>query len=135
MSKVRTPQSMLVTETLTSPYDEEVTFTVKHATNAEDIARQNLFSKVRYYPQNDQDGMVSERDFPMGDLQIETIRLVLVAWNIVDDHERTQPINEATITFALTAEERQWLYDKIIDMNPIWQAGGRAAVRKNSESS
>lgn len=146
MGRTRDPQLMAETKTLISPFDatekdpetgeerevpeaDRGQFTISKATNRMDVQRQNMFSKVRYFSEDD--GVFSERDFPMGDLQIATIALCLKSWNLQDKLSHGVPINEQTIQDWMTADERQWLYEEIIEFNPIWQVGGRAQARKN----
>ena len=44
-----------------------------------------MSSKVRYIQGEGEDQFVSEKDFPMGTMRIETILLALTDWNIEDE--------------------------------------------------
>lgn len=130
VGKVRDLDTLPLTKTVSPEDDPETTFTIRRADNRIDVSRANMFSRVRYIPQDESEGYITERDFPMGDMQIATIKLCLVSWNIEDKSGKLYPINEATIERLITPEERVWLYGEIIDFNPTWQ--NREQSRKNS---
>jgi hypothetical protein len=122
-SVTRRPFIGQITE-FASPEDPQVTFGFKRCGVAENIQRQNLASKVRYV-QNDDDGqIVSERDFPMGSLQLETILLALASWNLQDENERVIPISKKSLTQYLSPKEFDFCYAKALEVNPIWAPGG-----------
>lgn len=131
MGVVRVPTKMTDYQDVKSPSDPNVEFRIKKATNREDVEMKNMFSKVRFISQEDEDGpnFVQERDFPRGDMEVETIKLCLVSWNIESSEGRLADITTNTIKDLLLPEERTFLYEKIIEFNPIWNP--RANV-KNS---
>lgn len=118
---VRSLTAMTQTMDLQSPSDPEVNFKIKKATNREDVERKNFSSKIRFISnQEDGENVITERDFPTGDLEIETIKLCLVDWNLEFAEGKKLPITINNIKDYLTPEERQFLYDSIIEFNPLW---------------
>lgn len=107
----------------TSPEDPNASFGLKKVGVAENVKRQNLSSKVRYIVSDETGEAVSERDFPMGDLQLKTLMLSLVEWNLVDDNENRIPLNEETAKTYLSPREFSFLYSKVLEINPIWGSG------------
>jgi hypothetical protein len=123
VARQRNPDQLFGTKTIESPLDSETTFTIKKAGVREKIERQNFFSKVRYRQEDESgsDKIVTERDFPMGDLQLLTVELCLVNWNITDLNNQPVPVNHATITKYLDPEELDFLNDEIIKYNEkLW---------------
>ena len=120
VGKLRDPKSLTETRDIVSPSDPEVVFTIKRATNREDVERSNLFARVEYVQSADDGELVTRREFPMGDLQIMTIKLCLQRWSIEDANGRVVPINEQTLLDYITPEERVFLYEQILELNPIW---------------
>jgi hypothetical protein len=103
-----------------SPDDETVIFSVKRCSVADNIKRQNLASTVRYVNEDDGARFVTERDYPVGDLKIATVTLALGGWNIVDDNNAPLKISELTITQYLSPREFDFIYEKALEVNPIW---------------
>jgi len=120
VGKVRDPRTLTETRDVVSPSDPEVVFTIKKASNREDVERSNLFARVEYVQSADDGELITRREFPMGDLQVMTIKLCLAKWTIEDAQGRAVPINEQTLLDYITPEERVALYEAIIDLNPIW---------------
>lgn len=131
MSKIRTP-FVGSTEVVTSPDDNETTFTIKRIGNREYLDHQNINKTIRYVQKDSEDGMeyASERDFPMGDMKLKTILLALSDWNITDAVMRAIPINEDSLKDYLSPDELDFVYDKVLDVNPILR-GDRGRERKN----
>ncbi len=100
--------------------DEDRTeYTLRRASTQANLMRQDLFSRVKYISRDGD--TITERDFPMGQLRLETIRLVLVAWNFTpSEGAQPYPITEQTILNLVSPEELNWLYDKALEMNPLW---------------
>jgi hypothetical protein len=118
-------------ETFNSPEDENLVFGIKRVGTAENIARQNLSATVRFISQDDSDNYATERDFPIGDLKLETVALALGDWNVVDDNERPVPITRQTIQQYLSPAEFEFVYERCLDVNPMWKNGGEAEVKKS----
>ena len=115
-------KGMHKTKTVTLPYDKDAEFTIKKASNREDVERSNLFSKMRMVQNlGTPDELITERDIPNGDLQVQTILMCLVGWNLQDENGRTYEINEGNILDLITPAERRALYGEILDFNPIWK--------------
>lgn len=108
----------------TSPVRPDVELEFKSAGVAETIARQNLSSKVRYVSGQNDNELVSERDFPMGDLQLETIFLALHDWNLGDENGRKLEITKSNVKRYLTPREYNWAYEVALEANPAWKNGG-----------
>jgi hypothetical protein len=106
------------TVTETSPDNPELEFTLRRMGNRERIKRQDLFAKLRYV-QVDNEGLVTERELPMGQVALEDILMGLVGWNIEDPPGKQVPITKETIQDYLSPEEFDFVLDKIRDLNPI----------------
>lgn len=134
MGKIRT-RGIAETKQLISPYDSEVEFVIKKASNREDVARSNLFAKVRYIVEGegDEGRVATERELPQGQLQIETIKFCLVGWNLLEKENVPYEVNERNILDLLKPEERVWLFNEILKFNPVWS--GREAEGNDSEKS
>lgn len=110
------------TITVTSPYDDSPTFTIARATNREDVERLNMFSKMRVIQNaNSPEEMIHERDVQMGDVQVDTILLCLEQWDITDDQDRVYEITRENLLDLITGAERRWLFEQVMDFNPIWK--------------
>lgn len=107
--------------------DERVEFVVKYADNRAVLARQNLFSKVNYINEDESGRTITQRSFPMGDLRLETVMLVLTSWNLRPaDGAAPFAITHKNVIDLMSAEELAWLYDRSIDMNPVWGGLGES---------
>lgn len=120
VGKVRDAKTLTETKELVSPNDPEVIFTIKKATNREDVERSNMFARVEYVQSADDGELITRREFPMGDLQVQTIKLCLVKWNLEDSKGQIIPVSENAILDCITPDERVFLYEQILDLNPIW---------------
>jgi hypothetical protein len=108
-------------KTLIPPMTPGLELYVKYADSRAVLARQNLFDTVRYIQQTDDGTAITERKFPMGDLRIQTIMLVLEGWNYALAEDLPPlPITEDNVLDRLDPEELLWLYDEILKMNPVW---------------
>ena len=127
-------RGMRKTIEVTSPYDKSARFTIARATNREDVERTNLFSKMRVIQNlGTPNELITERDIAMGDVQVQTILLCCEKWNLQDDNSRYYEISEDNILDLLSGAERRWLYESILDWNPIWK--GEDEVKLDSEES
>lgn len=132
MSKVRLP-FVPPTRQVASPDDPEVVFTIKRAGNAEHLARENMNSKVRYFESQEEGGqVVSEREFPFGAMKLETVMLCLTAWNIEEAPGAVAPITKENVIRLLSPEEFNFLYEQVMEFNPLWQRGGEKNSEKDS---
>lgn len=115
-------RGMRKTIEVASPYDKNAKFTIARASNREDVERTNLFSKMRVIQNvGSPNELITERDIPMGTVQVETILLCLEKWNLADDNGRVYEISEDNILDLLSGQERRWLYEAVMDFNPIWK--------------
>ena len=115
-------RGMIAKKTITSPFDHNAVFTIRKATNREDVERQNFFSKVRTIQNlGTPNELIMERDIQMGQVQIDSILLLLDDWNIADENGDVYPITEDNLLDFLKSSERRWLYEEIMDFNPIWK--------------
>ena len=127
-------RGMRKTMEVSSPYDKDAKFTIARASNREDVERTNLFSKMRVIQNlGTPNELITERDIPMGDVQVNTILLCLEKWNLQDDSGRIYEISEDNILDLLSGAERRWLYEAIMDFNPIWR--GEEEEKNESEDS
>lgn len=125
-SLTRTKVLTVPAEIFAAPDGEQTEFTVKYADNRAVLARMNLFDEVRYVSRDADGETETIRSFPMGDLRLYTVKMVLLGWNIQPAKDQpTFPITEDTIQDLLDPAELAWLYDQVIDMNPVW--GGTEA--------
>ncbi len=121
-------------KTVTLSYDADAQFTIRKASNRDDVERSNLFSKMRMIQNlGTPDELITERDIPNGELQMATIMMCLTGWNIEDDGGRTYEITEANVLELLQPSERRALYGEILDFNPIWK--GEEEGKEDSEES
>ena len=129
-------RNMKQVKVVTSPYDPTATFTIRKATNREDVERQNLFSKVRTIQNlGTPNELIIERDIQMGDVQIDTIILCTDDWNLADENGDIYPIIEETLYDFLKAAERRWLYQQILEFNPMWMGEDEEKVESEEISS
>lgn len=119
---------------VTSPYKDPFTATIARATNREDVERTNLFSRMRQIQNTGTpDEIIIERDFEMGSIQIATILLCLEKWDLADDQGRVYEITEDNLLDLISGQERRWLYEEILNFNPIWK--GEEEEKNDSEES
>lgn len=118
-------------KTFPSPEDPETTFTFKRCGVRENIARRNLVSTVRYIQDEGSDRLITERDYPSGSLDLQTILFALVDWNIHDDNKNKITINEQTVQDWLSPNEYDFVLRMAYEVNPMWLGRGEEEV-KNS---
>ena len=106
------------TVTVHPPADADVEFVLRRMGNRERIKRQDLFAKLRYV-QVDNEGMVTERELPMGQVALEDVLMGLVGWNIEDPPGRPVAITKDTVQDYLSSEEFDFVLDQIRDLNPL----------------
>src|SRR5258708_353788 len=109
-------------KTITLP-DGVTEVTVKRCTVRENIARKNLASTVRYIDELKTGRYVTEKDYPVGELELETVFLGLHSWNIHDSNKNPVPLTRDNIQLYLTQEEYDLVYREVLKMNPIWTGG------------
>lgn len=129
-------RGMRATKVVTSPWDPTAQFTIRKASNREDVERQNFFSKVRTIQNlGTPNELIVERDIAMGDVQVDTIVLCTDDWNLADENNEIYPIMEETVLDFLKVAERRWLYDEILDFNPMWKGEEEEKVGSEAISS
>lgn len=105
--------------------DERTIFTLRFADGRAYVSRANIFSKVSYKTEDESGISTTERDFPMGDLQLETLMLVFHSWNLKPAIDSVPyPITHKNIMALMAPEEIKWLYDHAITMNTCWGGAG-----------
>lgn len=133
MGSVR-KKGMHKTKTVTLSYDPEAQFTIRKASNRDDVERANLFSKMRMIQNlGTPDELITERDIPNGELQMATIMMCLTGWNFQDENGRTFDVTEENVLELMAPSERRALYGEILDFNPIWK--GEEEGKEDSEES
>lgn len=116
-----------------SPLDAEIVFTIRRVDNRAVIAYRDRNSVVRYI-QRDGDGeFLTEKDYPMGSMRLDTLVLGLVAWNIAGPDGQMVLLTPESIKDYLDPVEFDVIYDKIIEINPILL--GRDQQKKDSAAS
>lgn len=125
-------RGMKQTKVVQSPYEAGVEFTIRKATNREDVERQNMFSKMRTIQNvGTPNELIIERDIHMGTVQVDTIVLCTDDWNLGDEDGEVYPIMDETVLEFLKPSERRWLYDEIMKYNPMWM--GEDELKDESE--
>lgn len=117
-------------KTITLP-DDVTTVTVKRCGNRENIQRKNLASTVRYVEEMKSGRFVSEKDYPVGDLELETLFLGMHGWNICDSNKNPVPVTRENLTIYLSPAEFDLVYREVLKINPMWTNGGEAEVKKD----
>lgn len=123
---IRAPYLAQLTS-VTSPIDPSVMFDIKKVGVAENIARQNLASTMRYIEQDA--GVVTERDYPLGNMRRDTILLALAGWNLTDANSQPIPVSKETLVTYLDPREFDFLYEQTLEVNPMWKPGGEEDVK------
>lgn len=112
----------------TTDIDPEVVFQIRRMNTRQVMAYRDANAKVRYIMQDGDDTITTEKDFPMGTVQLQVIELGLAGWNITDNGVDV-PVNRENIIAYLQPDEFSALYSKVMELNPI--LSGETA-RKNS---
>jgi hypothetical protein len=128
LSKTRTPFVGELTP-LTSPEDKDVIFQLKRFGNREILSYRDKNSQVRYIYEEDDQKMITEKDYPVGSMQIDVVELGLSGWNITHSDDKPVPLTRENIIGYLMPEELDAVYTKIMEINP--SLSGEKA-RKNS---
>lgn len=119
-------------ETVTSPDDPDIQFGLKRVGNREIMIHRDRNAAVRYIQRDGADEFVSEKDYPLGSMKIDTITLCLDSWNLCLDENalRPLPVTQENILAYLSPTEVDFLYEQAIEINPILGPGGKDE-RKN----
>lgn len=115
---VRTAFVGELTEFASPTRDDGTLFQLKRFGPREIMMYRNTNSQVRYIMGDDDDKVVTEKDYPMGDMQLTVVSLGLGDWNLTDDGGKPLPINKDTILTYLDPEEITAIYDKVFEINP-----------------
>ncbi len=115
----------------TSPDDENVTFYIKRCGVGDNIRRQNLNSTIRYIEGDERGTFTTERSYPIGDMNVETVLLGLGGWNLQDDNGVPLAVNKETVLSYVRPTEFDALLEKIVEVNPMWGRGGEKEVKKS----
>lgn len=116
-----------------SPEDTEVTFSIKRLNVRDVMAYRNQNSQVRYIMEEDNERVITEKDYPMGTMRVDVVMLGLANWNITDAIGNPVSVNRENIIAYLIPEELDALYDKVIIINPI--LSGEKARKNDSTTS
>jgi hypothetical protein len=119
-----------------SPDDPEVKFRLKKIGNRELIAYRDRDKVIRYTTRNSENGeeYVSEKEYPRGSNQLDTILLCLDSWDIAHPDNGLQlPITLDTLVDYLSTEELDFLFDQCFEVNPVLLGVG--ARKKSAENS
>lgn len=133
MLKKRVPYVAGTVE-VTSPDDPEVKFHLKKIGNRELIAYRDRDKVIRYTTRNSVNGeeYVSEKEYPRGSNQLDTILLCLDSWDIAHpDTGQQLPITLDTLVDYLSTEELDFLFDQCFEVNPV--LSGIGARKKSTE--
>lgn len=115
--------------TIDSPIDATIKFDIKRCGVSENIARQNMAATMRYVEQEASTKVVTERDYPLGNMRRDTILLALAGWNLTNDTGVPIPITKDTLVQYLDPKEFDFIYDKVLEVNPMWANGGEEEVK------
>ena len=133
MLKKRVPYLPSIVE-VPSPDDPAVHFRIKKIGNRELIAYRDRDALIRYTTRDGASGeeYISEKEYPRGSNQLETILLCLDSWDIADHETGKQlPVTRNNLTDYLSTEELDFLYDQCFEVNPV--LSGIAARKKSPE--
>lgn len=128
--KVRTPFIGEVV-TMKSPLDEDISFGIKRVGAREVMAHRDRNSVVRYIQRDEGGEFITEKDYPVGTMRLDTVLLCLDSWNISHDGLNPLKIDRDAVLGHLDPEEIDALYDKSLEVNPILNPAGGKDARKN----
>lgn len=108
-----------------SPSDPEVTFGLRRLDNRAVMQYRDANSAVRYIMEEGNDRVITEKDYPMGTMRRDVVKLGLATWNITNDGKPV-PIDEETILQYLNPldGELDAVYEEIMRINPILVGAG-----------
>lgn len=134
MFKTRTPFIGQV-ETVPSPEDPDIEFGIKRVGNREVMIHRDRNAAVRYIQRDTANGeeFISEKDYPVGSMTLDTVSLCLASWNIADEKGQVVPINRDTIQDYTSPVELNFLYEKIHEFNPV--LSGKTEQKNDSGNS
>lgn len=134
MFKTRTPFIGQI-ETVPSPEDPDIEFGIKRVGNREVMIHRDRNAAVRYIQRDTANGeeFISEKDYPVGSMTLDTVSLCLASWNIADEKGQVVPINRDTIQDYTSPVELNFLYDKIHEFNPV--LSGKTEQKNDSGNS
>lgn len=134
MLKKRMPYTASTVE-FSSPDDTSVKFRIKKIGNRELIAYRDRDALIRYTTRNGDSGeeYISEKEYPRGSNQLDTILLCLSGWDIADPNTNQElAITRDTLIDYLSTEELDFLFDQCFEVNPV--LSGIAGRKKSLES-
>jgi hypothetical protein len=108
-------------ELFKSPHDPKTEFRIKHVGTREMVEARDDSAIVRYVTRDTGNGVeyISEKEFPEGTRQLQTIVRCLASWNILDEDGNPVAIDEDNVMEYIDAEEEfDALYDKCVEVNP-----------------
>lgn len=134
MLKKRVPY-IASTVPVSSPEDPEVTFDIKKIGLKELISYRDRDAVTRYLARDGENGdeFVTEKEYPRGSNQLDTIQICLGGWNLTDPQTGpgVLPITRENIIAYLTPDELDFLFDECFRINPILL--DQAKRKKNPE--
>lgn len=120
-----------------SPTDKETTFVIRRLSIQQVMLYRDRNSKVRYITEDSDENsqrVVTERDYPGGSMTVDIAVLGLASWNIADLDGNNVPVNEENIFKYLTAEELDFISEKVLDVNPILSNRGNQKSKTGSNT-
>lgn len=119
-----------------SPTDKETIFVIRRLSIQQVMLYRDRNSKVRYIQEDSDDNnrVVTERDYPGGSMTVDIAVLGLASWNISDLDGNTVSVNEENIFKYLTAEELDFISEKVLDVNPILSNRGNQKSKPTSDA-
>jgi hypothetical protein len=104
---------------LTSPEDTDIVFSIKRLNTRDVMAYRDKNSQVRYIMEDDNERVVTEKDYPMGSMRVDVVVLGLASWNVTDMAGNPLPVTRENILTYLVPDELDAIYDKVMEVNPI----------------
>lgn len=98
--------------------DDGTLFQLKRFGPREVMIYRNANSQVRYIMGDDDEKVITEKDYPMGDMQLTVVTLGLGDWNLTDESNTAIPITKENILTYLDPEEITAINDKVFEINP-----------------
>jgi hypothetical protein len=126
------------TKTFASPTDKETTFVIRRLSIQQVMIYRDRNSKVRYITEDNDDNnqkVVTERDYPAGSMTVDIAVLGLASWNIADLAGNNVPVSEENMLKYLEPEELDFISEKVLDVNPILSNRGNQKSKPGENAS
>lgn len=100
-----------------SPVNPEDTFTIRKLSTRHRIERQNAFARMRFV-EDEHGNTVTEREVPLGTLNLDDIMMGLAEWTITDNDKAVR-ITRDNVQDYLDPREIDFLLEEVRRLNPV----------------